>query len=222
MAIGRRQFISALGGTAVAWPLAADAQQAAMPVIGFLGSANNESERHLVAAFRDGLAEGGYVAGKNVFIAHQTVDGRYNELPMLAADFIRQNVVILVGSGPRAALAAKSATSTTPVLFVIGYDPVQYGLVSSINHPGGNATGATFFTGLLAPKRLELLNQLVPGSSKMVCSSIPKVRLRRLRCVMSRQRRAHLGAKFTCNAPLRTLICKRHFLLSSKTARVLS
>ena len=104
--IGRRELLVALGGAAATWPLAARAQQHTMPVVGFLGSGSVASERHLVAAFRDGLAKTGYVAGKNVFIAHQAADGRYDELAVLAADLISQNIAILVGSGPRAALAA--------------------------------------------------------------------------------------------------------------------
>jgi ABC-type uncharacterized transport system substrate-binding protein len=163
----RREFITLLGGAAVAWPFSSYAQPSPMLVIGFLGSGSIASERHLIAAFRDGLAKTGYVAGKNVFIAHYAVAGRYDELEVLATDLVSQNIAILVGSGPRAALAAKAATRTTPVLFVIGYDPVQYGLVGSINRPGGNVTGATFFTGPLGPKRLDVLNQLVPGLTKI-------------------------------------------------------
>jgi putative ABC transport system substrate-binding protein len=165
--VKRREFITLLGSAAAAWPLSAHAQQAAMPVIGFLDSGSPEGMTANLAAFHKGLLETGYVAGKNVFIAHQAADGRYDQLAVLAADLISQNIAILVGSGPRAALAVKAATGTIPILFVIGYDPVQYGLVSSINRPGGNVTGATFFTGPLGPKRLDLLNQLVPDLIKI-------------------------------------------------------
>src|SRR5271168_2168788 len=112
MRLRRREFITLVGGAAAAWPLAARAQQPAMVVIGFLGSGGTQSEQHLVAAFRDGLAEAGYVAGKNVFVALQAAEGRYDRLPMPAADFISQNVALLAAGGPPAALAAKAATST--------------------------------------------------------------------------------------------------------------
>ena len=155
----RREFIILIGSVAVARPLAAPAQQPAMPVVGWLGSGTEPSERHLLTAFHDGLAEGGFVVGRNVTIEYRAAEGRYDRLPAMAADLIRRKVALIAASGPPAALAAK-ATTTTPIVFVIGYDPVELGLVESLNKPGGNFTGATFFTGALGSKRLDLALRL--------------------------------------------------------------
>ena len=165
--LGRREFIALLGGTAAVWPLAARAQQAAMPVIGFLGSSTESAERNLVVAFHEGLAETGFIVGQNVGFDYRAAEGQYDRLPSMAADLVGRRVVIIAASGPPAALAAKAATATIPILFVIGYDPVDFQLVGSLNRPGGNVTGATFFTGGLGPKRLELMRQLVPNAVKI-------------------------------------------------------
>ena len=155
----RREFITLLGGAALAWPLTAHAQQA-MIMVGWLGSGTEPSERHLLTAFYEGLAEGGFVVGQNVTIEYRAAEGRYDRLPAMAADLVRRKVALIAASGPPAALAAKAATARTPIVFVIGYDPVEFGLVGSLNKPGGNVTGATFFTGALGSKRLDLALRL--------------------------------------------------------------
>jgi putative ABC transport system substrate-binding protein len=161
--VRRRAFISLLGGAA-AWPLAASAQQPAMPVIGYMSARSPEDSTHLLAAFRRGLAEGGYVEGKNLSIEFRWARGRYDLLPALAADLVGRRVSVLVAVGgdpsPR---AAKRATSTIPIVFGVGGDPVAEGLVESFNQPGGNATGDTLYTNMMEPKRLGLLRELVPG-----------------------------------------------------------
>ena len=158
----RREFITLLGGAAAAWPLATRAQQPAMPVAAFLSALSLAQTSHLVAAWKRGLSETGYVDGKNVAIEYRFADGQYDRLPALAAELVRRSVAVIVAASPPAALAAKAATTTIPIVFVVGLDPVAAGLVTSFNRPGGNATGMTTITGPLGQKRLEILRELVP------------------------------------------------------------
>jgi putative tryptophan/tyrosine transport system substrate-binding protein len=161
--IGRREFITLLGGAA-AWPLAARAQQP-MPVIGWLSAISERAAVPQLAQFRRGLGENGFVPGQNVAIEYRWSDGQYDRLPAMAAELVRRPVDVILAQAPPAALAAKTATSTTPIVFVVGIDPVSGGLVASYSRPGGNATGATLIMGTLGQKRIELLRELVPNAS---------------------------------------------------------
>jgi len=161
----RREVIALLGGAA-AWPVAARAQQA-MPTIGFLSTLSQAQTVHLVASFRRGVREAGFVEGQNVSIEYRFADGQYDRLPAMAADLIRLPVTLLVAAAPPAALAARTATTTVPIVFVVGLDPIAAGLVASFNRPGGNATGLTLVTGPLGQKRIEFLRVLVPKASSI-------------------------------------------------------
>ena len=161
----RRQFIRLLSGAA-AWPLAARAQQPAIAIIGFLSSRSSGDSEHLVTAFREGLKETGYVEGENAVIAFRWAEGRYDRLPAQAAELARQRVAVIVAAGGNVvAFAAKAATSTIPIVFIVGSDPVEDGLVASLSRSGGHITGVTLFTSELGAKRLGLLRELVPTAA---------------------------------------------------------
>jgi len=168
----RREFIAGLG--AAAWPFGARAQQQAMPVVGFLNSGSLGSTAHQVQAFRQGLEENGYLVGRNVFINFRWAEGQFDRLPALAADLVSQKVTVIFGGGPPAAMAAKRATATIPVVFTSGDDPVRSGLVASLSRPGGNVTGVSILLREMQAKRLELLRELIPSASVVGLLSHPR------------------------------------------------
>jgi putative ABC transport system substrate-binding protein len=160
----RRDFITLLGGAA-AWPLAAQAQQVGMPVVGLISIRSPDDSAKLIATFRDGLKEFGFVEGQNVRLEHRWADRQYDRLPSLALDLVDQRAAVLVAIANPSALAVKATVRTLPIVFGIGGDPVQLGLVASLNRPGGNITGVSFFTSQLEAKRMGLLHELVPRAS---------------------------------------------------------
>jgi putative ABC transport system substrate-binding protein len=164
----RREFIKAFGGGAAAWPLAARAQRAAMPVIGYLAAGNPNSEKRLVDAFVKGLGEAGYEDGKNAKIEYRWGENQYDRLPSMAADLVRREVAVIAATTTPAVRAAKAATGTIPIVFTTIADPVQIGFVASLNRPGGNVTGATLLSVEIGPKLVELLHGAVPSAKTMV------------------------------------------------------
>jgi putative ABC transport system substrate-binding protein len=164
--MGRREFITLVGGTAVAWPLAARAQQPAMPVVGFLGAGSLHRDSYRVTAVRQGLTESGFVEGQNVAFEYRWAEDQYGRLPTLAAELVHREVTVIVAiAGNTSATAAKSATTTIPIVYLIGGDPIEMGLAASLNRPGGNLTGVSMLSGSLVAKQFEVLRETVAKSA---------------------------------------------------------
>jgi putative ABC transport system substrate-binding protein len=163
----RRQVIGLLGGAAVAWPRLIGAQQSSMPVIGYLSTLSEAQVRGSVDAFRRGLSDTGFIEGRNITVVYRYAEGQYERLPGLAAELLTRPVSLILAQAPPAAIAAKAATATIPIVFVVGLDPVAAGLVLNLNRPGGNATGMTLISHVLGPKRLELVRDIFPHASSI-------------------------------------------------------
>jgi len=195
--LGRREFISVLGGAA-AWPLTARAQQLAMPVIGFLSGGSAAGYAPIAAAFRQGLTDAGYIEGQNVTIEYRWAEGQYDRLPALAADLVARKVAVIAAAGGiGSALAAKAATPTIPIVFVTGDNPMNFGLVDSFNRPGGNVTGVSFLLPALEAKRLELLHELIPKAILIAVLVNPSFAAADLRVIAVREAADTLGLQLS-------------------------
>ena len=202
----------ASGAAATAWPLAARAQQQPMPVIGFLNVASPRALRQQIAAFREGLKESGYVEGQNVAVEYRWAEGQYERLPELAADLVRQQVsVIFVGGGAPAELAVKAATTTIPIVFSTGGDPVRSGLVASLNQPSGNITGVYHFASGLEAKRLGLLHEMLPKATPIAVLINPNMRMPKTSCATCRRRLPAWAYKSLSCVPMRRVISTPRF-----------
>jgi putative ABC transport system substrate-binding protein len=213
----RREFIKVIGCTAAVRPVIAMAQQPALPIVAFVGGGTADSATNYSAAFRKGLSESGYVEGKNVTIEYHWLEGQSGGLPSLMADLVRRRVTVIFTANNVGTLAAKAATSDIPLVFVFGLDPVLMGLVLSINRPGGNATGVSFQVSALEPKRFELMLNLLPQVSLVVCWSIQTIQMPKTMRGICRRQRPHLGRNCSFLRPeaARTLIRRSQRSFSS-------
>ena len=205
----RRDFITLLGGAAAAWPLAARAQPPPMPVIGFIRSTTAADAENLVIAFRRGLREAGFIEGQNVVVEYRWGENQADRLPALVADLIRRPLAVIVGN-ITAAQAAKAATTTVPIVFAIGSDPVRAGLVANLNRPGSNVTGVVFFGADLGAKRLEQLRQFVPRRRRLPCSRIPTLLVPRRSEKRCRPRRKRSGSHSSLSMSRTSAKSKQH------------
>jgi putative tryptophan/tyrosine transport system substrate-binding protein len=197
----RREFLGVLGGAA-AWPVASWAQQSAPPIIGYLSTLSEKQVSAQLHAFRRGLGETGFVEGRNVTVEYRWAEGQYDRLPTMAGELVRRPVSLILAQAPPAALSAKSATASIPIVFVVGFDPVGAGLVTDLNRPGGNATGMTLISHLLGQKRLEMVRDLSPKASvvAMLVNPISPDRLWKFaRC---RQEHMRLALSLQCSTPV--------------------
>ena len=213
----RRKFITLLGG-AVAWPIAAQAQRPAMPVIGFLAFASADALVSRDVAFREGLKETGFVDGQNVTIEYRWAQNQFDRLPALAADLVRRQVSVIIANGSPSVLAAKAQTKTIPIVFAVGEDPVKEGLVASLNLPGGNITGFSFFSNQLFGKRLALLHEIVPKATAVALLVNPNNPNAAPDAKDGQAAADALGLQFTCSPPVPSPTWRR-LLLSSCNGR---